>query len=95
MTKIRKEIVSDIAELARIKMSDAEKEKIASSFGPIMEMIDQIKEVELGEEVQRDFSLLNVMREDELREDSSENREEVMADFPEIKDDYLKTKKIL
>jgi len=95
MAKITKEVVSDIANLARIEMSETEREKIAKTFAPIMEMIDQVNEIELDDNIQRDFSLRNVMREDQLRDDTSENREEVLREFPETKDNYLKSKKIL
>lgn len=94
-SEITKKDIEDIAKLSRIEISEEQKEKMVSSFGPIMEMIDTIKTVDLSGEVQRSFRLKNITREDIVREDSSENRNKIMKNFPEMKDDYLKTKKIL
>jgi aspartyl-tRNA(Asn)/glutamyl-tRNA(Gln) amidotransferase subunit C len=95
MSKITEETISQIADLARIEMNENEKKEMAKSFGPILEMVDRVNEVDLGEEITRNFRLKNIMRDDKLRDDSSENKEEVLGNFPEKKDNYLKTKKIL
>ena len=94
-SKITKKDIEDIAKLSRIEVSESEKDKMVESFGPIMEMIDQIDSVEIGEKVKRNFRLKNIVREDEVRENSSENKKEIIENFPETKDNYLKTKKIL
>jgi aspartyl-tRNA(Asn)/glutamyl-tRNA(Gln) amidotransferase subunit C len=93
--EITKKDIEDIAKLSRIEVSESEKDKMVESFGPIMEMIDQINSVEIGGEVQRNFRLKNITRKDEVRENSSENKKEIIKNFPETKDNYLKTKKIL
>ena len=93
--KITKEVVENISQLARVDIDDKQKDRIVESFGPIMEMIDQVNSVDLGDEVKRNFRLKNIMRDDEVREDTSENRDDIIAEFPEKQDDYLKTKKIL
>ena len=93
--KITKEIVEKIGNLARVGMSDEESQKIADSFDPIMEMIDEVNSVELDGDVKRNFRNVNTMREDELREDTSQNRDAILAEFPKKQDDYLRTKKIL
>lgn len=96
-SKITKKEVEDISKLARLDVSDEEKERIAQSFGPIMEMIDQVNSVEIGDEVRRNFRLKNITREDKIKEVSSSDsdKEEIIRSFPEKKDNYLKTKKIL
>lgn len=93
--KITKEIIEKIGTLARIDMDDAQKDRITESFTPIMEMIDQVNSVDLGTDVKRNFHLKNVMREDILRADTSENRDAILAEFPKKQNDYLRTKKIL
>lgn len=94
-SKITKKDIEDIAKLSRIEVSESEKDKMVESFGPIMEMIDQINSVEIGKKIKRNFRLKNIIREDEVRENSSENKKEIIENFPETKDNYLKTKKIL
>ncbi len=93
--KITKEIILNISKLARIEMSEKEIEKITRSFDPIMEMIDQVNSVDLEEGVQRNFKLKNIMREDILKSYSSENKKEIIKEFPKLQNNYLKTKKIL
>jgi aspartyl/glutamyl-tRNA(Asn/Gln) amidotransferase C subunit len=93
--KITEEIVEKIGKLARVDMSKDQVSRITDSFGPIMEMIEQINSVELGDDVQRNFRLKNVMREDIIREDTSENRDAILEEFPKTQKDYLQTKKIL
>jgi aspartyl-tRNA(Asn)/glutamyl-tRNA(Gln) amidotransferase subunit C len=93
--KITKENIREIATLSRVEVSLEEEEKMSEVFSPIMEMIETIDSVDLGDEVSRNFRLKNVTRGDEVREDSSENKKEIVENFPEVKDNYLKTKKIL
>lgn len=73
----RKEI-DDIAKLSRIEVSEDEKIKMEKSFEPIMEMIKKINSVEVGEEVQRNFRLKNITREDVVRENSSKSAPQIM-----------------
>jgi aspartyl/glutamyl-tRNA(Asn/Gln) amidotransferase C subunit len=94
-SKITKKDIEDILKLSRIEVNEDEKEKIAKSFSPIMEMIDQINSVEISDKIERNFRLKNIVREDEVREYSSENKKEIIKNFPNIQDNYLKTKKIL
>ena len=93
--KITKKEIEDISQLARIEVSDEQKNRMMQSFEPIMEMIDQINSVEIKSEIQRSFRLKNITRKDEVQQSSSENKKEIIENFPEVKDNYLKTKKIL
>ncbi len=94
--KISIQQVEKLSELARIKLTDQEKENISETSGPILEMIDSILEVEIDEkDIKRDYRKINVMRDDIIEDRASKNRDNVLKEFPQKQDNYLKTKKIL
>lgn len=93
--EITKEIVEKTAALSKIKLTENEIEKITDSFGPIFEMIDTVNNVEITDDIQRNFTNTNTLREDKEDEKTNLNRNEVVGEFPDVQDDYLKTKKIL
>ena len=85
--------VENLAELARIKLGEGEKQDILSDMESILGYIKQIEEVKI-DDVKPDYNLHNVWREDkeEIRDFS---RELITGQFPDSKDDFLKVKKIL
>jgi len=94
--KISIQQVEKLSELSRIKLTDQEKENISETSGPILEMIDSILEVEIDEkDIKRDYRKINVMRDDIIEDRASKNRDNVLKEFPQKQDNYLKTKKIL
>jgi len=64
-TKITKEQVEHLASLAQLELKEGEVEKFSEQLTSILQYVDRIKEVELNDEVQRDFKKLNTFREDE------------------------------
>ena len=81
--------------MARIKITDEEAKKYAREFADIMEMLDQINEVEISDEIVRDFRLKNIMRDDDIDFDKN-IRDKIVKEFPQKNEqDYLKTQKIL
>ena len=92
---ISKEEVKKLAELSRININDAEAEKIGGEIEEILEYVGTVQKVASNEKEGIEFGAVhNVMREDEVK-DSGKYREELIAEFPESKDDYLKVRKIL
>ena len=88
--------IEKLAKLARIELTDKEKQAYLKEIGAILNYVDQIKEVvgKTGEE-RKAGNLRNVMREDDIPNVSSANTEALVAEFPRKKDNYLKVKKIL
>ncbi len=85
--------VENLAELARIEVSDTEKESILKDMGGILDYVKQIESVEL-DEVHIEHSQYNSWREDEaLERDFS--AESIKKQFPDRQGDFLKVKKIL
>ena len=91
--KISVEEVKHFAELSRIKITDEEAEKFSKQFDDIVPFIAQISEIKTDGNISRDFQNLNTFREDVAKEEK--NREAILEEMPETKDDYLVVKKIL
>ncbi|MFA6445754.1 MAG: Asp-tRNA(Asn)/Glu-tRNA(Gln) amidotransferase subunit GatC [Candidatus Paceibacterota bacterium] len=93
---ITKEDITKLAGLARIELSDSEKEKLAKDVGNILGYVDQIKTVAAtvsNDKVAGD--LRNVMREDVVTTETGVNTETLLAEAPARDKNYLKVKKIL
>ncbi|UPV73809.1 Asp-tRNA(Asn)/Glu-tRNA(Gln) amidotransferase subunit GatC [Halorussus limi] len=79
------EEVRHVADLARVGLDDDEVEKFTDQFADILDYFETLDEVP---EVDREADLVNVMREDEVRESLSQ--EEALANAPETEDGYFK-----
>ncbi|MDQ3245025.1 MAG: Asp-tRNA(Asn)/Glu-tRNA(Gln) amidotransferase subunit GatC [bacterium] len=91
--------VENLAQLARLELSDGEKEKLLHDMEGILAYVKQITEVELPDEVGADsieYTQRNIWREDEIivgDPDFSINL--IKNQFPDSKDGFVKVKKIL
>jgi aspartyl-tRNA(Asn)/glutamyl-tRNA(Gln) amidotransferase subunit C len=85
--------VENLAELARLELSEEEKEAMLKDMDGILEYVKVIEKVKI-DEVAPVYTLKNVWREDAIvpREFSSEL---IAEQFPDSKDGFLKVKKIL
>ena len=93
---ISKEEIKKLAELSRIEISEEEAEALVKDIEPILEYVGQVKEIagEMDEGVQLG-PVYNVMREDKDPTPTGTYSKELIAEFPESQDGYLKVKKIL
>jgi aspartyl-tRNA(Asn)/glutamyl-tRNA(Gln) amidotransferase subunit C len=86
--------VENLAELARIDLSEEEKTQALKDMERILGYVKQIEEVKVPEDILKEYSLKNVWREDEVKSwDFS--IELIKEQFPDSQDDFLKVKKIL
>ena len=85
--------VENLAELARMEVSQEEKEAILKDMGGILDYVKQIESVEL-DEVNVEHSQYNSWREDEPM-DRDFSVESIKEQFPDRQGDFLKVKKIL
>jgi aspartyl-tRNA(Asn)/glutamyl-tRNA(Gln) amidotransferase subunit C len=85
--------VENLAELAKIELSDQEKENLLSDMEGILAYVKQIQEVEVAE-ITPEYSNRNVWREDkpEARDFSAQI---IKEQFPDSKDGFVKVKKIM
>lgn len=94
-TAISKEQIEHLAQLAQLELSDAELEKFSKQLTSILQYVDRVKEVEIKDEVKRDFRKLNVFREDENPHEAGEERETILAEMQKVEDNMLVVQKIL
>ncbi len=92
---LTKEEVIKIATLSRIALTDAEVEKFQKELSTVLDYVEELKQVDVSglEEVSQVTGLVNVQREDKVRE--ADNHEDIFKNTPEMKDGYYKVKAIL
>ena len=79
------EAVEHVAGLARVDLTDEERERFAAQFAEILDAFEALDEVP---EVDREADLANVMRPDEEREGLSQD--ETLRNAPESEDGSFK-----
>ncbi len=87
--------IQKLAKLARIDLTDAEMQKFSKDVDPILNYIAQIKEVSGDLSEQKAGEHRNVTRDDLIKNNTGENSADIISNFPEKDDGYLKVKKIL
>ena len=85
--------VENLAELARIELTEEEKKGLLSDMDSILGYVKQIEEVKV-EDVKPEYKVYNVWREDKI-EDREFSKEIITEQFPDSQDGFLKVKKIL
>lgn len=90
--------VENLAELAKLEISEEEKQSLIKDFDSILAYVDMIKEVDVGD-TQTENSIYNICREDIERAENSGvpefSAELLVSQFPDQKEGYAKVKKIL
>ena len=91
---LTQEEVQHVAELAGLRLSPDELEKLRAQLSNILDYIDILKEVDVGDvpPTAQVTELLNVMRPDEVR--PSLPREDVLANAPDQQDGMFRVKAI-
>lgn len=88
--------IEKLAKLARIELTEDEKQKYLKDIGSILNYVDQIKgAVAVVGEDRKVGDLRNVMRKDDVPNTLGQNTKDIVAEFPRKENDYLKVKKIL
>lgn len=94
MKMITAEEIKKLADLARIKVSPEEIEKLTKEADSILGYVAQIKDFN-GESGLSVPILRNVMREDVVTNNEGEYTEKLLSNTPSREKQYLKVKKIL
>ena len=90
------EDIKKLAEMARIDMSEEEMSAMAVDFDGILEYVGHVQEaVKLAPPEEIKFSFTNVMREDVVTNEGGEYSDQIIAQFPDSENGYLKVKKIM
>ncbi len=92
--------VEDLAELAKLELTQEEKEKILSDMGGILAYVKQIEDVDLPMqpgvgEMDVEYEHRNIWREDDVSESDDSSCNLIIKQFPDSQDNFVKVKKIL
>ncbi|MCD5397907.1 Asp-tRNA(Asn)/Glu-tRNA(Gln) amidotransferase subunit GatC [candidate division NPL-UPA2 bacterium] len=93
--KISKKEVEHVAKLARLRLTDEEKNKFGKQLSRILEYVEKLNELdtEKVEPTSHVVSLPNVLREDEVK--PSLPVEDVLSNAPDKKGNYFKVPRII
>ena len=95
--EISKEQIEKIATLAKLELSEAEKNKYQEQFADILNFVDLLKEVDVSDldvlGVNSDFK--NQLRDDEVFVCSDDERIVAIDQATEIENDQFKVKRVL
>lgn len=91
--RISGEIMDQIAILAQLDLTEEEKEKAAADMEQILDYVDKLNELDTEgiEPMTHIFPVCNVFREDAVT--NGEDREEMLANAPGVKDGQYKVPK--
>jgi aspartyl-tRNA(Asn)/glutamyl-tRNA(Gln) amidotransferase subunit C len=88
--------IKHLANLARLELTEEEVAIYESEFEEILKYIDQLKEVELSDDVRIEGTAArNIFREDSDAVESGINKETLLAEAPKTRDGYIEVQKIL
>jgi aspartyl-tRNA(Asn)/glutamyl-tRNA(Gln) amidotransferase subunit C len=92
---ISREDVEHVARLARLSLSDAERERMREQLSGILAYIDTLRELDTDgvEPTSHAVPLVNVMRDDEVRPGLP--REEMLANAPDPAGDLFRVPRII
>ena len=85
--------IENLAELAKIELSTAEKNTLLKDLDNILAYVRQIERVEV-KDIEIEYKNKNVWREDKVG-NSVFSRDLIIKQFPDSQDGFLKVKKIL
>ncbi len=96
MSSISKKQVEHIAKLARIELTNQEKEKFTKELSSILDYVEQLNKVDTKdiESIKQITGLKDVMRKDEAKK-REKTKDKLLKNVPIKKDDYIKVPKIL
>lgn len=95
MSQIGTEQVKKLAELAKIKLSDAEIASLSVELGAIVGFVEQLQKTDTTkvEPTNQVTGLSDIWRPDEVR--PFQDREALLANAPMSRDGYIKVKRVI
>ena len=88
--------INSLLDLARMKITDKEKEKLENDIKGILDYVEQIEEASVDMDVRAKTGVLyNVMRDDVSPHESGMYTDLILQSAPVTKDGYIQVKKII
>ena len=97
MTQIQESDVKNIANLARISLSDTEVTKFTKDLQSIVGFIDMVNDTQISDDLlkQDGFAPINTTREDQEMNTDYMTSQEIVEKAPNHQDNAIKVKKII
>ena len=94
--KLNKQQVEHIAILARLELTEKEKEMFAGQLSSILDYVEKLKEVDTGgvEETSQVTGLINSIRDDIVEEATIESKQGILNNAPDREDNLFKVKSV-
>lgn len=92
---ITRQDILKLAELARIRISEAEAEKLAPEAEAILGYVFDVGEASAAGQGDAHTALTNVMREDGQPHESGAHTDAILAGAPKEKDGYIEVRKVI
>jgi len=88
--------LDNLANLARIKLTDEDKKSLIKEFDSILAYVDQLKKVDVSLDTEgRVGAVKNVTRPDEVISTSAADREVLLNEAPDREADFIAVKKMI
>lgn len=89
--------INHLASLARLGLTEEEKKKFSADLVAVLDFFRALEEVNVADiqPISQVSGLENVIREDKIEKCPENVRENILRQAPEIKDGFIKVKKIL
>ena len=88
--------IDNLATLARIKLTPADRESLVKEFDSILNYIDQLKKVNVSLDAEgRVGAVKNVTRPDSVESVSQADREGLLNEAPDREGDFIAVKKMI
>jgi aspartyl-tRNA(Asn)/glutamyl-tRNA(Gln) amidotransferase subunit C len=95
MAKIQKSDIEKLAQLSRLELTDAEKEKFTGQFSDILGYVEELSEIDDKniEPIDQITGLSNISRKDKVT--NNFDRKKMLSNTPAQLDGFIKVKSIL
>ena len=87
--------IEKLALLARIELSEEEKQKMVKEMDSILGFVDQIQKADVDITEREAGEVRNILREDGEPHESGKYTEDILREAPKTRDGYVEVKKIL
>ena len=92
---ISREEIDNLANLARLDLDEAQKASIAKDLGNILDYVKELKEAKVDDVKTEDHLGINVMRQDEVTNETGKLSSHLVEAAPKHNGQYVRVKKIL
>ena len=97
LSTMKKEDIEHLASLARIKLTEEEKDGLVDDLSSIVSYVSEVSEI-ASDDIDSEPEVgarFNVFRKDEVTNEADQFTDDILAEMPDTDGRYMKVKKIL